>query len=187
MSETQFKVKLDTKQAKGQLRSFTKDAARGAAAISGKLRSAVGRGMSMVGVGAAIGTGVAAVRGAASSGIGDVVGEYSGYLGSQMGEAVFGDQDNQARASKSAREETMQAFALVAGAQGAVPQGAVDFYNGIRAIREQQEKGRDIIAQDSRFYSPGVQNMADGVVGQIGQHIAQGFEWLSNQISGTKG
>ena len=185
MSETKFKVKIDTGQAKGQLRGLTKEASRVASGVSGRIRSFVGRGMTAVGLGAGLGAGIAAVRQVASSGIGDVVGEYTTHAGAMANEALTGDFDDKARASQSAREQTMQVFALQAGQTGVVPQGAFEFYNGIKALREQEELGRSKIAQDERFYSkaaPG--DLWDQATTSLSQAVMDGFEWLWKKLSG---
>ena len=146
--ETKVKVKLDTRQAKAELSGLVRESARAAGKVASGIRSTVGRGLGAVGFGAAIGTGVSAVRGATESGIGDVVGEALGGVGAQISEFVLGDLDENARATKSAREETIQAFGAIAGGmnggKGGMPPGAQEFFTSVKSLRVQQERGREV-------------------------------------------
>jgi hypothetical protein len=146
--ETKVKVKLDTRQAKAELGGLVRESARAAGKVASGIRSTVGRGLGAVGFGAAIGTGVSAVRGATESGIGDVVGDALGGVGAQISEFLLGDLDENARATKSAREETIQAFGAIAGGmnggKGGMPPGAQEFFTSVKSLRVQQERGREV-------------------------------------------
>jgi hypothetical protein len=122
--ETKVKVKLDTRQAKAELGGLVRESARAAGKVASGIRSTVGRGLGAVGFGAAIGTGVSAVR------------------------FLLGDLDENARATKSAREETIQAFGAIAGGmnggKGGMPPGAQEFFTSVKSLRVQQERGREV-------------------------------------------
>lgn len=169
--EARIKVRLDTSQAKGDLRSLTKDAAAAAGRVGGGLRRAAGRGLGAVGLGGALGVGLGAVRGATQSGIGDVVGEAFGGTGARLAETIFGDLDEKARADKAAREETIQAFKSIAGATGTTPPGTVNYFNQIRALRLEEEKGREILERDERLRGAGPKALADQVVQGFNQVV----------------
>ncbi len=182
MTETKYRVRLDTRQARGDLRGMMRDAKRTAGAVGQRIRSTVGQGLRFTGVGAAIGGGIGAIRATAASGIGDVMGETTSRLGFQLGEYISGDLNEQARASKSAREETIQAFALQAGATGQVPQGAKAFFNSIRDIRLQREKGAELIRGDAAFYGPGAGDLGGQLKTAISNALRDGFGLLKGTI-----
>jgi len=182
MTETKYRVRLDTRQARGDLRGMMRDAKRTAGAVGQRIRSTVGAGMRFAGVGAAIGGGIGAIRSAASSGIGDILGETTSQLGFKLGEYVSGDLNEQARAAKSAREETIQAFALQAGTLGQVPQGAKAFFNSIRDIRETRARGEEIIRGDSSFYGPGAGDLAGKLRSGLGDALRDGFNVLKSTL-----
>lgn len=178
MSETKYRVRLDTRQARGDLRGMMRDAKRTAGAVGQRIRSTVGSGLRFAGVGAAIGGGIGAIRSAASSGVGDIIGESTEQLGFKLGEYISGDLNEQARASKSAREETIQAFAYQAGALGSVPPAAKAFFNSTRQIRQQYEKGVELIKGDSDFYGPGAGDLVTSVRTGLSDAVRDGFNAL---------
>lgn len=149
--EARIRVRLDTRQARSDLREMAKEGQTTAGRVGGRLRAGISRGLGLVGAGAAIGAGVQAVRGATAGGIGDIVGEALGPLGSLLRESTLGKMPAEARATKSAREETIGAFGHVTGITGKIPEAAPRFFEAVRDIRLDVERGRDKIATDSRF------------------------------------
>lgn len=182
MSETKYRIRLDTRQARGEMRNMLRDGKRTAAGLGQRVRSTIGAGLRFSGIGAAIGGGIGAIRATASSGIGDVIGETTSRLGFQLGEFASGDLNEKARATKSAREETIQAFALQAGTLGQVPAGAKSFFNSVRARQLQYEKGRELILGDDSFYGPGAGDLFSKLPEGLGNAIRDGFNTLKQTI-----
>ena len=71
MKETKVRVRLDTRQAKGEMREVRKEGERTAGSISEGLSATIRRGFAMTGAGAAFAGGVGAARAAVSGGVGD--------------------------------------------------------------------------------------------------------------------
>lgn len=178
--EVKIRVRLDTRQARGELDGFVREGAKTAGRVAGRLRRSVGRGLGLVGAGAAVGTGLAAVRGASASGLGDVIGEHFGALGAQIAETIFGSLDEEARATKSAREETIQAFGAIAGARGAIPPGAANWFAQVRALRVEEERGRELFERDTRF-------RPESDIGDLVTRIMSGIGELLSQAVGALG
>lgn len=181
--ETKVRVKLDTSQAAAQLGEFVREGARASSAIGGSISASMRRGFEMVGLGGAIGGGIAAVRGATQSGIGDVVGEAFGGIGAQLSEFFLGDLDEKARAARRAREETTTAFGAIAGIRGAVPPEARNFFAAVQRLRVQEERGRELFARDEQFRGPGMGEIIDRVMARFGELIAQAVDKLAEKLN----
>ena len=177
--ETKVKVRLDTRQAQGQLRGLVRESARSAGKLANNVRSVVGRGLGAVGLGAGIGTGISAVRGATESGLGDVIGESLGGFGKGISEMFLGTLNEDAKASRSAREETIQAFGAIAGSRGEIPPEARNFYQSVKTLRLEEERGRELFETDSMMRGPGMDKIIDRVLSGLG-------EIVSNAMSGLK-
>ena len=182
-TEAKVRVKLDTSAAKASLRGLTKTAAATAGRVGAGIRGAVGRGLGAVGLGAGLGTGLAAVRGATSSGLGDVVGEAFGGIGAELAQTLLGDLDEKARADKAARNETIQAFGAIAGQTGKVPPGAQNFFNQVRSLRLQEERGKEIFERDDRFRSTGASDIIDRIMSGIGQLLSDAVNALAEKLN----
>lgn len=184
--ETKVKLRIDTRQAKSELNSLVRESKSSASKVAAGIRSTVGKGLGAVGFGAAAGTGMAAVRGATQSGVGDVVGEALGGIGAQVAEFFLGDLDEKSRASKSAREETIQAFGAIAGARGEIPPAAREFFTNVRSLRLQEEKGRELFERDDKFRGPGIGDMVDRIMGKLGELVADAVQSLKDWINPLK-
>jgi len=184
--ETKVKVRLDTRQAKTELGGLVRESARAAGKVASGIRSTVGRGLGVVGFGAAFGTGVSAVRGATESGVGDVVGEALGGIGAQVSEFLLGDLDENARATKSAREEMIQAFGAIGGGmnggKGGIPPGAPEFFASVKSIHTQRERGREVFERDERFRGPGVGDLVSRIGEVIGTELIKAVDYLASLI-----
>lgn len=153
-NEARVRVRFDTSQAKADLAELMKHAQEVGSAIHGgggregggssAGGAAMGFGRSF-GLGAAFGAGVEAIRGPVSSTMGSAISEGLGVYGQQLQRAMFGDMGAEARASETARAQTREAFAHVAGRAGAVPSGAESYYKAVFAIERDKEKGVDLI------------------------------------------
>lgn len=180
--EAKVRVSLDTRDAVAALNDMRRKASAVSGRVGSTLRRTVGRGLGVIGLGGGVGAGLAAVRGATQSGLGDVIGEAFGGIGANIAQTLFGELDERAKASKAAREETIQAFGTIAGATGKIPPGAVNYFNQIRALREQEERGREIFERDDRFRSVGAQDLVDRVLAGIGQLLTQAVDYLWGKI-----
>jgi hypothetical protein len=181
--ETKVKVRLDTRQAKSQLSGLVRESARSAGKLTNNIRSVVGKGLGAVGLGTAIGTGISAVRGATESGIGDVVGESLGAAGKMMEEMFLGTLNEDARSSRRAREETIQAFGAIAGARNEIPPEARQFYNNIKSLRMDEERGRDLFETDTQMRGPGMDKIIDRIMGGFGKMVSEAMTRLIDAIN----
>lgn len=184
--ETKVKVRLDTRQAKTELGGLVRESARAAGKVASGIRSTVGRGLGVVGFGAAFGTGVSAVRGATESGVGDVVGEALGGIGAQLSEFFLGDLNEEAKAAKAARAETIEAFGAIAGGmnggKGGIPPGAQEFFASVKSLRQQEERGREMFERDDRFRGPGIGDLISRLGTMIGDELTNACDYLASLI-----
>ena len=181
--EAKVRVKLDTREAKGELRGLTHSARAAAGRVGAGIRRTVGRGLGAVGLGAGIGAGLAAVRGATASGFGDVIGESLGAIGAQLSRAVLGELPSDARAAKSAREDTIAAFGAIAGHTGRIPPGAKNYFDQIKALRFEQEEGRRLFEEDTKFHGPGIEKLMDRIMEGIGKLLTQAVDALAEKLN----
>lgn len=181
--ETKVKVRLDTRQAKSQLTGLVRESARSAGRLTNNIRSVVGKGLGAVGLGTAIGTGISAVRGATESGVGDVIGESLGGLGRTVEEFFLGDLNEDAKASRTAREETIQAFGAIAGARGEIPPEARQFYNSIKTLRMDEERGRELFETDSQMRGPGIDKVIDRIMGGFATLVSDAMTRLIDALN----
>lgn len=167
--EAKVRVKLDTTQAKRDLRGLAKQGQATSGRISKGVRGALGRGFGALGVGAAVGVGIAAVRGPTAGGIGDVVGEAFGGIGAQLSRLLLGDLKPEALADKFARDQTRQAFGQ-SEAMARSP-GAKSYFDNIRAIQLDREKGALVFEEDTRFRSTNAKDLVDRIMAGLGKLI----------------
>lgn len=184
--EAKFRVRLDSRQAKGDLRGLTREAARTAGRVGQGLRGAVSRGLGAVGLGAGIGTGLAAVKGATESGFGDAIGEAFAGFGAQLNDLFLGDVDDKARAAKSAREDTIQAFGALAGRSGSIPPGAKNYFNQVQKLRLEEEKGRSLFQQNEAFQGPGIKDLVDRIMEGFGKLLKEAVSALADKLNPFK-
>lgn len=182
MTETKVKVRLDNRQAKSQFRDLVREGKRAAGKVSRSIRSTVGRGLGAVGFGAALGTGIQTMRSATQSGVGDVVSESFGAFGARMSDFWLGGLGQEAKASKSAREETIAAFGAIAGARNAIPPGAKQFYEGVKTLRLHEEKGRHLFEQNKDMYGPDVGDLISRIGSVIGTELSKAIDILIEKI-----
>jgi hypothetical protein len=191
VDEAKTRVVLDTSPAKAQLESLVQTAKDTAHTMRGVYRSTVGRGLNAIGLGGAFGAGMAAIKGATQSSAGDVFSEALGPLGNQVSHILFGDQGEDARAARSAREQAIATFGAAAGAQhwNSVPAGVRNWYESIKSLRLQEEKGRTLFEADPKFHGPGIGEVIDRMVKGIGTLLFQAVDHLVtklNPFSGAK-
>lgn len=120
-------------------------------------------------------------------GLGDIAGETFGRWGAELNEWAFGKLDDEARAKKSAREDTIRNFGFLTGLRGDVPAAAEAYFNHKAKIREYEELGRSAIEKDPRFYGPGLEEAADKALGKITQALKEGFRVLADALGASVG
>lgn len=180
--EAKVRVRLDTGQAKAELAGLSKLAASAAGRIGSGITSAVSRGVNAIGLGAGIGAGVAAVTSPTRGGIMDVAGESFGGIGAKLEEFFLGDLGQKARADRAAREETIGAFATVAGIQGRIPPGAKSYFDQVRSLRLQEEQGRTLFEKDSDFRSVSPQDLISRIMEALGKLITDAVDALADKL-----
>lgn len=184
--DAKVRVRLDTTQAKQELIGLTTEAARTTGRIGSWVRGKVSRGLGLVGVGTAVGTGIAAIRGATEGGIGDVFSEALSPLGTQLEKALLGDLSLDARASKAAREETIQAFGAIAGAQNRVPPEARSYFAAIKSLRLQEETGRRLFESNTDFFGPGIGDVIGRIMTGLGELLSKAVDELAGKLNPFK-
>lgn len=110
--------------------------------------------------------------------VGGMFGETFGRFGSQMAAKAFGTGGPEADAAKRAREETIQAFGMIAGATGQIPAGAKEFFDQIKQLREMETRGRQMFETGDEYYGPGVGKLIDS----LGKSIVSGFQNVVLQV-----
>lgn len=185
--EAKVRVKLDTSQAKRELDGIGQAAeATGRRAASG-LRRAVGAGFKLVGAGAAFGTGMAAVKAATTSGIGDIAGETFGGWGAWLNELLLGKVDDEARAKRRARQDLQESMSMITGMRGHVPDNAEAIFNQTARLYKYEEVGRSLIEQDTRFRGPGLEVLVAKIIEDLGKVISDGLKALGQTLLGAVG
>ena len=173
LGDANVRVRLDTRAAKSDLRDLTKNAAATAGRVGGQLRSTVGRGLNAVGIGAGVGAGLATVRSATSSGVGDVLNEALGGIASQISTFFLGDLSDKAKAGQQARNEAVTGFKWAAIRDGRVPEGAHRVFENRKNYLEHGFRGERIIRE-------GLPRAVD--VGDIIDRILKGIRELFDRL-----
>jgi hypothetical protein len=182
--ETKVKVRLDTRQAKGELNNLSRDSKRTAGKLGQNIRSVVGRGMSAVGLGAGIGAGISAVKGAAASGVGDIISESTGAYAEMAQQMIFGDMREGARASRRAREETIQAFGAIAGARNEIPPEARQFYNSDQEpAHGRRARPRRCSRPTRMMRGPGIEKIIDRIMSGFGKMVSDAMTRLVDALN----
>jgi hypothetical protein len=184
--ETKVVVRLETSKAKAELDSVVDKGREAARKMSGLYHSTVGRGLSAVGLGGGIGMGFAAVRSATESGFSDVIGEALGGVGAQLEHFFLGNLGEDAKASRAAREDTIQAFGAIAGAQNKIPPSAHAFFNSVKSIRMQEEHGRALFERDDKMRGPGIEELITKIMSAIGELVSKAVDSLAEKLNPFK-
>lgn len=180
--DAKVRVRLDTGSAKTALRGLVQSGANTAKRIGRGLSQQVRSGLGGFSLGAGIGTGIAAVRGAAETGFGDVVSESLGGLGARLSRTFLGELPSQASASKSAREETIQAFGAIAGATGKVPPSAKAYFDSVRQLRFEEAEGRRMFEEDDRFRGPGIEKLIEQIMSGVAKLLREAVDALAAKL-----
>lgn len=184
--ETKVRLRLDANPAKREMSGLVREGFRTAGKINAGIRGTIGRGLGAVGLGAGVGTGLQAIRGATESGFGAVVGETFGALGAQLEDFLLGDLGADARAAKTTRDDVIRTFAYQAATmnngEGGVPQEAKNYQQSLYSLNRQFEKGRKIIESDKDMFGPGIGDVLVRIGKVIGQELTKAVDYLIDQI-----
>ena len=167
--EAKVRVRLDTRQAEGELGQLTREGERTAGRIGSGMRSSIGRGAALLGLGGALGLGLASIKrdvtAPTTSGFmdfaGEVFGEVGGALAHAAGAAGLGAH---AKGAARARAEAMNAFGVIAGETGAIPPGARGWFNQVRDMRVKEELGRNMLEREFRGGGGAIRSVVDPII-----------------------
>lgn len=192
--KAKVRVKLDTSQAKQQLKGLAKEGEATAGRISDRMSKGATLGGSLksgaaFGAGAALGSSaVKSVTGAFMGGVGDVFSERMGGLVADF-DATLGVPE--ARAKQQALAETRGMFSTSVGQSGQLTD-AKNYYNSVLQLKNRQEFGSNRIAGHlAGSGGKGKGGDADGIVGSIVDPIVtgirDGFNGIVELLGGSKG
>ena len=183
MSEATIRVKLDTRQAKADLKGLTQEAS-GTASGVGKglrgIRSGLSRGLGMVGLGGAFGVGLGAVQGALSSTAGGIFSESIGGHLSRLEQWAFGDLGIEGQSKGSAREDLIKNFAFIHGLTGKLPEGAKARFDMLDRFAQIEAKGKRAIEQNQQFRGPAVEELASSFGSAVGKELSSLWHVMKN-------
>ena len=180
MDEAKTRVVLNTQQAKAQLRSLVDDAKDAGQSIRKVYRSTIGKGLNAIGLGGAFGAGMQAIKGATEGSVGDIFGEALGPLGQVISHFFFGNMGEDARASKAAREDAINTFGAVAGAQHwqSIPPGVRNWEESMKRIHLQREMGKTLFESDPKMHGPNLEEVIKRIMEGIGTLVRDAMDYL---------
>ena len=189
--EAKVRVRLDTANARKDLEELAKMAEgvrvpRGGGGPGSPSTGEGGGGPGLfqsLGIGAGIATGAALVGSVSRSSFGDVAGEFLGPIAANLSNAIFGEQDDRARAQRAAREQTIQTFGSHAQYNR---EAALNYYNQIAELNLNKEKGASAIREDPRFYQGdrNAKSLTDLLAEAISKAISDGFRNIQSFLEG---
>ena len=185
--EAKVRVRLDTRQAKGELRGLTQDGAKAAGRVGAGIRSAVGRGMGVVGLGAGIGAGLAAVKAPTQGAISSIFTSTFGALGARAERGLTGEEGFKAVGEAKALEEAL-GDSMIVGHLKRIPAGTRARAAQTRKFGAIEAEGANRILSDPNFRNAAARFL-DKKVSQIGELLdayidlfTWGFKSLSDKL-----
>lgn len=184
VQEAKIRVRLDTEGAKKELADLAKMAGDvnlgggGPGGPGGPGGGGLGR---MFGMGAAFSAGFAMLKAAMSTGPSQIAGEVLSPYGQMANDFFLGATDDEARASRAAREQVAETYAFSAGGPGGTPEGARNMFQVLRGINTQIEVGKSRLRADLGGES------STAIVEGIGSKIMDGARFLLDGINGAGG
>ena len=73
-----------------------------------------------------------------------------------------------------------------AGAQNRVPPGAKAFFDSVKTLRIQEERGRELFEKDDRFRGPGIGDMIDRIMKGVAEMVSAGVDQLAEKLNPFK-
>lgn len=186
--ETKIRVRLDTSQAKAEMEGLKRKGAATSKSLSAKVRESLGSSLGGFSAsalaGGAVGGAVGALRGSSAGGAGDILGDTFGPIGAQLNELFLGSADDEARARRTARDDTVQTFAAVVGQSGVVGPQVKTYFDQVSGIELQKERGKSLIESDPRFGGNETTDFIDKLATAIGDAIGTAFTSLFGPLVG---
>jgi hypothetical protein len=130
--------------------------------------------------------GIDAIRSPVQAGVQDIVSEAMGGWGRQLEDWVTGGMGEEARATRAAREETIQSFGMVTGAQGDIPPEARAFMAQRKDMHMLMEKGRKKLETEDNF-RVGIDDILNKVGDKLGALLTAAVEELWNKMKPWSG
>tara|TARA_R110000803_G_scaffold51337_4_gene106225 strand:- start:9296 stop:9832 length:537 start_codon:yes stop_codon:yes gene_type:complete len=166
--KAKVKVELDTKPAKAELRKLGKEGEKSAGRVNDSLGGGFGKSAAL---GAVAGAGFGLAQRMASSATGGVVSEAFAGANAWLDDRAGGPE---ARASKSAREQTKGAYAEIVGRMKdpSVTPDIRNYYNNVKGLREITERGNSAIEQDlgGGAIKEGIENVMETIT-SVGERV----------------
>jgi hypothetical protein len=181
--EAKVKVRLDTKQAKGELRGLTQEGAKAAGRVGAGIRSTLSRGIGAVGLGVGIGAGMAALRGATQSGLTSIITQTLGGLGQRFAQGTLGA-ENLAKAAGGAQalQEILGGYSQVVGhrdPKAPLPRGMISDFQQRERYHTETARGAGRILRDPQFRNEAAQWLDNKTtkVGELFDAVYDLFKW----------
>lgn len=183
--ETVIRVRLDTKPATQALDGLLKQSKLTSEALEKNLKDALSaqemnprqklrrR---------AVGLAKSSVSGVAGGSFSDLVGEQFLSLGRNIEDFIFGDTAKEARAQRSARQQSYDVFALQAGILNREPPGARQWMDNVARIETYKQKGQHVLDTAEGFSYKGIEELLQRFIDGIGGYISAGFKELAKRI-----
>lgn len=159
--EAKVKVRLDTKQAKGELRGLSKSGSQAAGRIGGGIRRGIGRGLAFTGLGVGVGAAVSAIRSPSQGAMGAMISQTFGALGAKISHNLFGEAGYEAQGGARALQAVSDAYAP--GGGGPHAPGAREMFKFYKSQYTREATARGAFAQDEEFRNETAQKIADAV------------------------
>lgn len=172
--KAKVKVELDTKPAKAELRKLGKEGEKSAGRVNDSLSGGFGKAAAM---GAVAGAGFGLAQRAVSRASSGVISEAFSGFNAGLDDMAGGPE---ARAAKSAREQTKGAFAEIIGRMKdpTVTPDIRNYYNNVKGLREITERGNSAI--DQEFGGEAIKKGIDAVtsvIAEVGESIVNAVQF----------
>lgn len=181
-NEAKVKVRVDTRQAKGELRGLTKEGAKASRGVGAGLRSVMGRGFAVLGIGAGIGAAAALLKGPTQGGISAIFGQTFGAAGHVFAQGMLGEKGFEAQGRAKALGEIAQLYGPIRGITGKEPQGAFENFE-FRAKRYTDfARGRGEFLADPKYGNEAARELVGGM-----KEVADKLDQLNKSLIGGRG
>lgn len=183
--EAKVKVRLDTRQAKGELRGLTQEGAKTAGRVGAGIRSTLSRGIGAVGLGVGIGAGMAALRGATQSGLTSIITQTLGGLGQRSAQGILGAENLAQSAGRAqAFQEVLQGYSHVVGSRdlkAPLPRGLIPDFEQRARFHTTEARGAGRMLRDPQFRNELAQFL-DAQVTTFGEAIGTMADWIKQAV-----
>jgi hypothetical protein len=178
--EAKVRVRLDTRQAKSELRGLTKEGAKTAGRVGGGVRRALGRGLGAVGLGVGIGAGMQALRGPTQGGISALISQTLGAAGHQIAKGVFGDKLPEAIGGADALQKLRASHGFMRGLTGKEHPSEKPIYDFNKMMATIQARGDQDLSADPQFRNEAAQKLAKKLT-EAGEAMQKFYKVITGQ------